>query len=248
METIPIAKPLECYIKTYGLHSIFHSTKAEVVGLLKYLEKHIEYIVQHEQDCMEILVYGDNLGAITLLNNGMSKDVHMHLLIQKIYNLLKRTQKPFSFAWLRRSTPRIELADQLGRISEFSLTQITKNLITQTFNIKFFIPDIFRDISNLPIRLPSHLFNSLKVSNKIPLVLVPFPMKNGAAMKALDLIERIGIPVLFGFPKFSIRFFHRICSDKKILTLPEITPRYFKFSPKTRLPNKNFPYIFVLLN
>ena len=122
METIPIAKPLECYVKTYGLHSIFHSKKAEVFGLLKYLEKHIEYIVQHEQDCMEILVYGDNLGDITLLNTGMSKDVHMHLLIQKIYNLLKRTKEPFSFAWLRRSTPRIELADQLGRVSDFSFS------------------------------------------------------------------------------------------------------------------------------
>ena len=192
-------------------------------------------------------MFGDNLAAITLLNAGASTDIHMNILIQRVYTLLRKTHKPFKFIWLRRTNARIGLADQLGRKTPFSITKVTAALIKQKFNCDFFIPEVFRNVDNIPTRLPARIYNDIRLDHRTPMVLIPYPMEKSTAFKTLEVIKQLNAPIIFGFPKFSLRFFHEVCSDRPYLGIPKITSKHFSSQEIGKQPRGNCPYIFTII-
>ena len=232
------------FIKRYKLESLLHSHRYEGLGLLHYLQQHQQFLSKIVSSIDAIIVFSDNLGLVTNLVKGNPKGPlprTEHTLIHKIFRDL---DVPVQFQWLRRSTPIIELADQIGRSPPFGLNNRTAELLRKYFSRDFFIPTLFETTSQLPLLLPQEQWDKIKNPTKLPLLLIPYNAELAQVKHLVLLATNARCEVLVGFPCVRKRWLKEYFTLDEYLSIPHITTEFFTGTTVKRTKTQNFPYCF----
>ena len=237
----------KAYIEKYGLQSFFHSTRAEAIGLYKYIFRKRLILSKIAKSIDTFVILGDNLALITNLQNRRAANGPASFDVQNIIDILDSFKTPFVFRWLRRSKPPIVLADQLGRVKAFRPNMHGQMSIEKFFEIKMFIPKIFEDIYCIPSHLPAKILNPLRNGPMVPAIFFPLSVTTDVFNLICECFSNMKLRVLVGVPYFNRRLIHKKLSIMKALTFKNINTDFFEGNCVTKKSRKNMPFIVAFI-
>ena len=238
LPTIP-----KSYVQKYGLESFFHSTRAEALGLYKYLSQKRHTLARIAKNIDSFVILGDNLALINNLQNRKARCDPAFFDQENIIKIMKTFKVPFHFRWLRRSREPIKIADQLGRIEFFKPTDSAFKSIISFFGSEVYIPKIFEDISAIPVRLPERILNPLRSSEKIPAIFFSPNVDRENFLLVCECLNHAKLRVLIGTPFFNRQLVRTHVLMQRALRFNKVTSEYFVGSGIGESPRRNFPYV-----
>ena len=240
---VPISNLPPSFATDYGLESILHSTRAEALGLFRFIKQNYPWLCRWARVATHITIFLDNLGLVQSLSKKSARQMLTKQLHKRIFILLSGLKLPVQFQWLRRSTPPIELADHLGRVSQpFRLTRHTLTRVRSHFDTEVYIPEVFRDVHHLSFFLPPDHWP--EDTQRTPLLVIPFDCHLTHLRVLLSLVANTPRRILVGFPKLRSSLVHEYFDGANLLSFKDITNQFFihtKIGPKKKV---NFPYLF----
>ena len=247
-DTFKMSSVSPTFVKKFKLEKILNSYFFETLGILKYIEKKLPLLTKlcKSQSISEIKIYCDNLGLIQNLQAARATTASRQQQLRHLHNLLESLDTPFSFHWLRRSTPPIDLADNMGRPQNL-IPEIGPNVLERIFNKwgKFHTPDKFQNPYQVPHILPPGFLTHKTNSTVLFPLPIDIPVQHIQSMFSMCFYSKT--PIILGFPLRRRQWLKLFFEESSYIRVKKITTVSFPSSDDPeQLPR--YSYIFGIIS